>query len=93
MAQLNGSEGSIQEVKYNTKSTDPLTEKYKQMAELRKDYDDIDITECIPTLEEMMDDDLMTDFFEEIAEKDTAIDTAFYMDEPGPGNYVSRYDE
>ena len=93
MAQLNGSEGLTQEVKYNTKSTDPLTEKYKQMAELRKDYDDIDITECIPTLEEMMDDDLMTDFFEEIAEKDTAIDTAFYMDEPGPGNYVSRYDE
>ena len=93
MAQLNGSKGSTQEVKYNTKSTDPLTEKYKQMAELRKDYDDIDITECIPTLEEMMDDDLMTDFFEEIAEKDTAIDTAFYMDEPGPGNYVSRYDE
>ena len=30
---------------------------------------------------------------EEIAEKDTATDTAFYMDEPGPGNYVSRYDE
>ena len=62
-----------------------LSDKYKDMIESRKDYDDLDISDTVPTLEEMMDDDLMSDFLKDISDgdKDDAVKNAFYMEPPG----------
>ena len=64
---------------------DQLYKKYKEMAERRKDYDDIDIKDCIPNLNEMIQSDLMYDILEGVADGDTekdVLDTAFYTQNP-----------
>ena len=66
-------------------SPDVLYQKYKEMAERRKDYDDIDIRDCIPTLNEMIQSDLMYDILEGVANGETeqdVLDTAFYTHSP-----------
>ena len=75
----------------STKNSDrgeALIKKYKAMAELRRDYEDIDIKDCIPTLEEMIQDDLMYEILESAANGETeeeVLSTAFYT-EPLPVN-------
>lgn len=62
-----------------------LARKYKEMANMRRDYEDIDIRDCIPTLEEMVKDDLMYEILEDAANgktEDDVISTAFYTEEP-----------
>ena len=62
-----------------------LVDKYREMADMRRDYEDVDIRDCIPTLEEMIKSDLMYELLEDAAngktEKDV-LDTAFYTEEP-----------
>ena len=50
-----------------TKRSTALIDKYKNMADIRRDYEDIDIKDCIPTLDEMVQDDLMLELLEDIA--------------------------
>ena len=67
------------------KRSEELINKYKEMADMRRDYEDIDIRDCIPTLEEMVQDDLMYELLEAVANGDTEKDvcnTAFYTQEP-----------
>ena len=62
-----------------------LARKYKEMANMRRDYEDIDIRDCIPTLEEMVKDDLMYEILEDAANgktEDDVVSTAFYTEEP-----------
>ena len=62
-----------------------LSRKYRDMADMRRDYEDIDIKDCIPTLDEMVQDDLMYDILEKAANGDTedeVLSTAFYTEEP-----------
>ena len=62
-----------------------ITKKYKNMAEMRRDYEDIDIKDCIPTLDEMIQEDLMYDILEKAANgetEDEVLSTAYYVDEP-----------
>lgn len=69
----------------NETGTDALIKKYKEMADMRRDYEDIDITDCIPTLDEMVKDDLMYEILENAANGNTEKDvlsTAYYVDEP-----------
>ena len=70
-----------------------LSNKYKDMVSSRKEYDDLDISDTVPTLEEMMNDDLMSEFLKEISEnsKDDVVSTAFYLEDPGETT-TSRYD-
>ena len=67
------------------KKGDELINKYKEMAEMRRDYEDIDIKDCIPTLDEMIQDDMMYEILEKAANGQTEKDveaTAFYTQEP-----------
>ena len=68
-----------------TKRSNALINKYKDMADIRRDYDDIDIRDCIPTLDEMVRDDLMYELLEDIANSKSESDVlgaAFYVEEP-----------
>jgi hypothetical protein len=64
-----------------------LSNKYAEMLRTRLEYgnDDIDITKCVPTLEELFTDDLAYDIYKELAdsedEKDV-LDTVFYTQVP-----------
>ena len=67
------------------KRSDALIKKYKEMADMRRDYEDIDIKDCIPTLDEMVQDDLMYELLEKVANGENekeVLDAAFYVDEP-----------
>ena len=67
------------------KRSNALINKYKDMADMRRDYDDIDIRDCIPTLDEMVKDELMYELLEDIANGKTEDDVkkaAFYAEEP-----------
>ena len=69
----------------NETRANSLVKKYKQMADMRRDYEDIDIKDCIPTLDEMVQDDLMYEILENAANGNTeeeVLSTAFYVDEP-----------
>ena len=69
----------------NETKSNALARKYKEMANMRRDYEDIDIRDCIPTLEEMVKDDLMYEILEDAANGKTENDvlsTAFYTEEP-----------
>ena len=67
------------------KKGDELINKYKEMAEMRRDYEDIDIKDCIPTLDEMIQDDMMYEILEKAANGTTekeVTSVAFYTQEP-----------
>ena len=67
------------------RESDALIKKYKAMADLRRDYEDIDIKDCIPTLDEMIQDDLMYEILEAAANGDTekdVTDAAYYTEQP-----------
>jgi hypothetical protein len=69
----------------NETSSETLINKYKEMADMRRDYEDIDIKDCIPTLDEMIKDDMMYEILEKVANGDTEEDVlsaAYYVDEP-----------
>ena len=69
----------------NETSSDALLNKYKEMADMRRDYEDIDIKDCIPTLDEMIQDDMMYEILEKAANGNTEKDVlsaAYYVDEP-----------
>ena len=69
----------------NEQSPNALIKKYKAMADLRRDYEDIDIKDCIPTLDEMIQDDLMYEILEAAANGDTekdVTDAAYYTEQP-----------
>lgn len=69
----------------NETRANSLVKKYKQMADMRRDYEDIDIRDCIPTLDEMVQEDLMYELLEKAANGDTEEDvlsTAYYVDDP-----------
>ena len=69
----------------NEQSPNALIKKYKAMADLRRDYEDIDIKDCIPTLDEMIQDDLMYEILEAAANGDTEKDVtnaAYYTEQP-----------
>ena len=66
----NNSDSDAKETRSNA-----LILKYKQMANTRRDYEDIDIKDCIPTLDEMVQDDLMYEVLEKVANGDTEKDT------------------
>ena len=69
----------------NETAADALINKYKEMADMRRDYEDIDIRDCIPTLDEMIKDDMMYELLENAANGNTEQDvlsTAYYVDEP-----------
>ncbi len=69
----------------NETRANALIKKYKQMANTRRDYEDIDIKDCIPTLDEMIQDDLMYEILEKAANGGTEEDVlsaAFYTEEP-----------
>lgn len=62
-----------------------LVEKYKAMAENRRDYEELDISDCIPTLTEMIQDDMMYDMFEKAANGGAEADinkSIFYTENP-----------
>ena len=82
MANLNDP-GGAGSTKLNTPGS-ALADKYKDMVASRKEYDDLDISDTVPTLEEMMEDDLMLEFLTDIQDgnKDKALDAAFYMEAP-----------
>ena len=66
-------------------SDSALINKYKAMADLRRDYEDIDIKDCIPTLDEMIKDDMMYEILEKAANGETekdVLDTAFSTEQP-----------
>ena len=68
-----------------TKRSTALIDKYKNMADIRRDYEDIDIKDCIPTLDEMVQDDLMLELLEDIANskaEDDVLSAAFYVEDP-----------
>ena len=76
----NNSDSDAKETRSNA-----LILKYKQMANTRRDYEDIDIKDCIPTLDEMVQDDLMYEVLEKVANGDTekdVLDAAYYVDQP-----------
>ena len=69
----------------NETRSNALVNKYKAMADMRADFEDIDIRDCIPTLDEMVKEDLMYDLLEKAANGDTekdVLNTAYYTEEP-----------
>ena len=69
---------------------DPLSEysiKYKDLVQARIDSgEDIDISDCVPSLEEMFTDDLAYDFYKALAgsdKDDDVVKTAHYIESPG----------
>lgn len=91
MANLNDPGGAGSSTSIGTGSG--LSNKYKDMIASRKEYDDLDISDTVPTLEEMMDDDLMSDFLKSLGEntsEDDVVKAAFYMEAPGATS--SKYD-
>ena len=69
----------------NENRSSALIKKYKAMADIRRDYEDIDIKDCIPTLDEMVQDDLMYEILEAAANGDTEKDVtnaAYYTEQP-----------
>ncbi len=72
------------EVVVSTSPSDMIN-KYKEMANMRRDFEDLDIKDCIPTLDEMIKSDLMYDILEGVANGETEQDvlsTAYYIDQP-----------
>ena len=64
-----------------------LSNKYAEMLKTRLEYgeDDIDITKCVPTLEELFTDDLAYDIYKELVDSDNEqdiLDAAFYTEVP-----------
>ena len=75
----------IQVVDSYETSPEGLLDKYKDMADMRRDYEDVSIHDCIPTLEEMIKSDLMYELLENAANGKTEQDvltTAFYTEDP-----------
>ena len=65
--------------------SEALIKKYKEMAEMRRDYEDIDIRDCIPTLNEMIQEDMMYEILEDASNGKTeqeVLSTAYYTDAP-----------
>ena len=77
---------------------DPLSEysiKHKDLVQARIDSgEDIDISDCVPSLEEMFTDDLAYDFYKALAGSDNdddVVKTAHYIENPGDTlGYQSR---
>ena len=71
-----------------------LVNKYKAMANMRRDYEDISIKDCIPTLDEMIQDDLMYEIMEKASNGETEKDvlSTSYYSEALP-NTKMGYDE
>lgn len=62
-----------------------LVNKYKAMADARRDYEEIDISDCVPTLNEMLKDDLMYEILEDASNGKTeqdVLNTAYYTEGP-----------
>ena len=83
---LGGGSGTSNFSTDKSKVTRPeqLYEKYKDLADRRKDFEDIDIRDCIPTLNEMVQSDLMYDILEGVANGETekdVLDAAYYTEQ------------
>lgn len=88
----NNKNNNKKEEKTSETRDNALIRKYKEMADFRRDYEDVDIRDCIPTLDEMVKDDLMYDILEKAVNGETekdVTDAAFYTD--GPPTHTLGY--